>query len=177
MSKKSLPDPELQELYFVRQLTTILNSSVIKHDLKIRNLVKTNLFAFFALNQGVIIDLNLQLILKCPCCPQFLHSLFGQFMVSWPTFALKSWHKKHTASIFLLKTWLYLKWNKIYFDLWFFCFEYSTVSTDFCTKIVPFTVKVRTNFHMHNTHLKKKLMYLNPNHGRLVKIFDNHIFW
>ena len=99
------------------------NSSIIKYNLRIKNLVKTNktnLFAFFALNQGVIIDLNLQLILKCPCCPQFLHSLSGQFMVSWPTFALKSWHKKHTASIFLLKTWLNLKWNKINFDLWFF---------------------------------------------------------
>ena len=92
------------------------------YNLRIRNLLKTNLFAFFALNQGVIIDLNLQLILKCPCCPQFLHSLFGQFMVSWPTFALKSWHKKHTASIFLLKTCLNLKWNKINFDLWFFLF-------------------------------------------------------
>ena len=92
------------------------------YNLRIRNLLKTNLFAFFALNQGVIIDLNLQLILKCPCCPQFLHSLFGQFKVSWPTFALKSWHKKHTASIFLLKTWLNLNWNKINFDLWFFLF-------------------------------------------------------
>ena len=126
------------------------HSSIIKYNLRIRNLVKTNLFAFFALNQGVIIDLNLQLILKCPCCPQFLHSLFGQFMVSWPTFALKSWHKKHTASIFLLKTWLNLKWNKINFDLWFFCFEYSADSTDFCKKNIPFIVKVGINFH--NTH-------------------------